>query len=117
MIHGNVRVPVPVNEPVRSYAPGSPERAEVKAALKKLTSEKLDIPVVIGGKEIRTGKTVQAFSPHDHDHVTADVHQATPAHVEAAIAVAMNAKKEWGNTPFPERAAIFLRAAELLATK
>jgi 1-pyrroline-5-carboxylate dehydrogenase len=117
MIHGNVRVPAPVNEPVRSYAPGSPERAEVKDALKKLTAERLDIPLVIGGKEIRTGKTLQAFAPHRHQHVTADVHQASPAHVEQAIAAAMAAKKEWSNTPFHERAAIFLRAAELLATK
>ncbi|MBS1150242.1 MAG: pruA [Myxococcaceae bacterium] len=117
MIHGNVRVPTPVNEPVRSYAPGSPERAEVKAALQKQTAEKLDIPIVIGGKEIRTGKLSQAFSPHRHQHVTADVHQASPAHVEQAIAAAMAAKPGWAATPFHERAAIFLRAAELLATK
>ena len=117
MIHGNVRVPQPINDPVRSYAPGSPERAEVKEALKRLTAEKLDIPVVIGGKEIRTGKIAQAFSPHRHQHVTADVHQASPAHVEQAIANAMATKKEWAATPFHERAAIFLRAAELLATK
>ena len=117
MIHGNVRVPQPVNEPVRSYSPGSPERVEVKEALKRLTGETLDIPVVIGGKEIRTGKTAQAFSPHRHQHVTADVHQASPAHVEQAIAAAMAAKPQWSNTAFHERAAIFLRAAELLAGK
>ncbi len=117
MNQGNVRVPQPVNEPVRAYAPGSPERAEVKEALKRQTADRLEIPVVIGGKELRTGKVTQAFSPHRHQHVTADVHQASPADVEQAIAAAMAAKRDWSNTPFADRAAIFLRAAELLATK
>lgn len=117
MIHGTVRVPTPVNEPVKSYAPGSPERAEIKDALKRASAEKLDIPVLIGGKEVRTGKVAQAFSPHLHQHVTADVHQASAPQIEQACAAAMAAKKDWAETPFHQRASIFLRAAELLATK
>ncbi len=117
MIHGNVRVPSPINEPIRTYAPGTAERVEVKDALKKLSADKLDIPIVIAGKEIRSGKLLQAFSPHRHQHVTADVHQAEPAHVQQAITAAMTARNEWGAMPFHQRAAIFLRAAELLATK
>ena len=117
MLHGTARVPTPINEPVRSYAPGSSERAEVKEALKQLTGDTLDIPVVIGGKEVRTGKLVPAHSPHRHEHVTAQVHQASASHVEQAIAAALAAKPAWSQTPFVERAAIFLRAAELLATK
>src|SRR5688572_14781427 len=70
------RVPEPVNDPNRSYAPGSPERAELKARLKTMAAERLDIPIVIGGKEIRTGRTAQAVMPHDHSHVLADYHLA-----------------------------------------
>ena len=117
MIHGTVRVPLPSNEPVKTYAPGAPERAELKEALQKATSERVDIPLVVGGKRVRTGKLGQMRSPHRHQTVLADVHQAGPAEVEAAIASAMEAKKAWSRTPFHERAAIFLRAAELLATK
>src|SRR5678815_224872 len=72
------RVPQPVNDPNRSYAPGSPERAELKARLKTMAAEKLDIPLVIGGREIRTGKTATSVMPHDHKHVLAEYHLAAP---------------------------------------
>jgi 1-pyrroline-5-carboxylate dehydrogenase len=110
------RVPQPVNDPNRSYAPGSPERADLKARLKTMAAEKLDIPLVIGGREIRTGRTAQAVMPHDHRHVLADYHLAGPEHVQQAIAAAAEARREWGAWPWEERAAVLLRAAELLAT-
>src|SRR5215210_7769938 len=115
-VAGVRRVPQPVNEPNRSYAPGSPERTDLKARLETMAAEKLDIPLVIGGREIRTGRTAQAVMPHDHKHVLADYHLAGPEHVEQAIAAAADARREWGSWPWEERAAVLLRAAELLAT-
>ncbi len=100
------RVPQPVNDPNRSYAPGSPERAELKARLKAMASEKLDIPLVIGGKEVRTGRTAQSVMPHDHKHVLADYHLAGPEHVQQAIAAAAEARREWGSWPWEDRAAV-----------
>ena len=114
--NGNRRVPPPVNEPVRSYAPGSPERAELKARLKAMAGERVDIPLVIGGKEVRTGRTGQTVMPHDHDHVLADWHKAAPEHVEQAIAAAAEARRDWASWNWEDRAAIFLKAAELLTT-
>src|SRR6185503_9659811 len=110
------RVPVPVNEPVKSYAPGSPERTELKARIQAMEKERVDIPIVIGGREVRTGKTAQAVMPHDHKHVLADWHRASPAHVTQAIEAARAARAEWANWAWEDRAAIFLKAAELLAT-
>ncbi len=110
------RVPQPVNDPNRSYAPGSPERAELKARLKTMAAEKLDIPLVIGGKEVRTGRTAQTVMPHDHKHVLADYHLAGPEHVQQAIAASAAARREWGGWPWEDRAAVMLHAAELLAT-
>jgi len=114
--NGNRRVPTPVNEPVRSYAPGSPERAELKARLDLMAGERIDIPLVIGGREVRTGRTAQAVMPHDHKHVLADWHKASTEHVEQAIAAAGEAHRDWSTWSWEDRAAIFLKAAELLTT-
>ena len=114
--NGIRRVPPPVNEPVRSYAPGSPERASLKARLASMATERIEIPIIIGGQEYRSGETAQAVMPHAHGHVLADWHKATPKHVEMAIATATRAQREWANWPWEDRAAVFLRAAELLAT-
>ena len=114
--NGVRQLPPPVNEPIRSYAPGTPERAALKARLKAMEGERPDIPVVIGGKEIRTGETVQAVSPHKHRHVTATYHKATADDVRAAIASGKDAWKEWSEWTWEERAAVFLKAADLLAT-
>jgi 1-pyrroline-5-carboxylate dehydrogenase len=113
---GNRRVPKPVNEPVRTYAPGSPERAELKARLSQMASERVEIPIIIGGKEIRTGDLGRSVMPHAHQHVLAEYHKATPKHAEMAIAAAREAWREWSNWPWEDRAAVLLKAAELLAT-
>jgi 1-pyrroline-5-carboxylate dehydrogenase len=113
--HGIFRPPAPANEPVLDYAPGSPERAELQARLSEMEAERLDVPCVIGGEEIRTGDLAPAVMPHRHEHVLADVHQAGAAEVERAIASAAAAWHDWSRTPWEERAAVLLRAAELLA--
>ena len=110
------RVPRPVNEPVRSYAPGSPEKAELKARLTAMAGERIEIPVVVGGKEIRTGDVAQATMPHDHQHVLADWHKAGSDQVRQAIDAAREAQREWANWSWEDRAAVFLKAAELLST-
>jgi 1-pyrroline-5-carboxylate dehydrogenase len=110
------RIPPPVNDPNRTYAPGSPEREALKARLKSMAGERIDIPLVIGGREIRTGKTAQAVMPHDHRHVLADYHLAGPEHIEQAIAASTAARREWAGWPWEERAGVLLKAAELLAT-
>jgi len=114
--NGVRRVPPPVNEPVRGYAPGSPERKELKARLAAMAAERLDIPLVIGGREVRTGQTAKAVMPHDHGHVLADWHKAGRKEVEQAVAAAAAARREWASWPWEDRVAVFLRAAELLAT-
>jgi 1-pyrroline-5-carboxylate dehydrogenase len=113
---GTRRVPPPVNEPVKSYAPGSPEKLALKARLASMAKERIDIPLVIDGEEIRTGDTSTSVMPHDHGHVLADWHRAEPAHVERAIAAAKRAGADWANWAPEDRAAVFLRAAELLTT-
>jgi 1-pyrroline-5-carboxylate dehydrogenase len=115
-VNGTRRVPPPVNEPVKSYAPGSPEKADLKRRLAAMSAECADIPVVVGGKEIRTGNTVDVRSPHDHQHVIAKFHKARPEDVSAAIAAAGEARKEWASWRWEDRAAVMLRAGELLAT-
>src|SRR5712691_1272365 len=92
------KLPTPVNEPVLSYAPGTPERSELKQALKDLAARPLEIPLVIGGRQVRTGETVDAVMPHCHRHVLARVHQAGPADVEAAIAAARDAWRDWSTS-------------------
>jgi 1-pyrroline-5-carboxylate dehydrogenase len=110
-------VPTPVNEPVKSYAPGSPERAELKARLKQMADERIEIPLIIGGEEVRTGELAQAVMPHDHKHVLADWHKARREDVLRAVEAARRAQVEWANWPWEDRAAVLLRAAELLATR
>src|SRR5213083_1006416 len=111
------KIPTPVNEPVFAYAPGSRERGELKQALKDLSGRQIEIPVVVGGKEIRTGKTVDAVMPHCHRHVLAKVHQAGPEEVAGAITAARDAWRDWSNWSLADRAAVFLKAADLLATR
>src|SRR5262245_56426764 len=100
------RVPAPINEPNRTYAPGTPERAELKARLASMASERIDIPIVIGGREIRTGRTQKTTMPHDHQHVLAEYHLATAEHVHQAIAAAADARREWASWPWEDRAAV-----------
>jgi 1-pyrroline-5-carboxylate dehydrogenase len=115
-IAGQPRVPAPVNDVNRGYLPGSPERVELKARLAKMAGERIDIPLVIGGKRVRTGRLQQTVMPHDHQHVLADWHAADASHVQQAIDAALEARREWASWPWPDRAAVFLRAAELLDT-
>lgn len=112
---GIARVPSPRNEPVLTYAPGSPERAELKAALAAMAGNAIEVPVIIGGREIRTGRTGKAIMPHDHRHVLGTWHQAGEAEVREAVATAVAARKEWAAWSWEDRAAVFLRAADLLA--
>ena len=113
---GTRRVPPATNEPVKSYAPGSPEKLALKARLASMAAERIDIPLIIGGREVRTGDTAESVMPHDHRHVLADWHRASPEHVHEAIAAAKRASTEWANWAWEDRAAVFLRAAELLTT-
>ncbi len=110
------KVPEPRNEPVLPYGPGAPEREALKAALKRMSGEQVEIPVIVGGREIRTGNTETSVMPHDHGHVLATWHKAGEAEVRQAIDAALAAQRDWARWPWEERAAVFLRAAELLAT-
>jgi 1-pyrroline-5-carboxylate dehydrogenase len=115
MPKGFYNVPVPVNEPVKSYAPGSPERKELQAMLKELRSQEVDVPMYINGKEIRTGNKGRLAPPHDHQHTLGYYHKGDKSHVGQAIDAAMMAKKKWAEMSWEHRASIFLKAAELLA--
>jgi 1-pyrroline-5-carboxylate dehydrogenase len=112
---GIFRPPPPRNEPVRDYAPGSPEREELSRRLDEMKAQRLDIPSFIGGEQVRTGNTFEAVMPHDKDHVLADVHKGGADEVERAVKAAGEAWVDWHRLPWEERAAVFLRAAELLA--
>jgi 1-pyrroline-5-carboxylate dehydrogenase len=112
----NSRIPAPINDQNKTYLPGSPERAELKATLARMSSERVDIPTVIGGCEIRTGRTSQVVMPHNHRHVLGEWHAADATHVQQAIDAAINASREWASWSLQDRAAVFLRAAELLTT-
>jgi 1-pyrroline-5-carboxylate dehydrogenase len=115
MAIGFYNVPKAVNEPVKSYTPNSTERAELLATYKKMNNEVVDIPFYIGGKEIRTGNTISIHPPHDHKHTVGNFHTAEKHHIEEAVGSVMEARKKWSITPWQDRAAIFLKAAELLA--
>src|SRR5437868_7937035 len=114
--NGNRRVPTPVNEIVKSYAPGSVERAALKERLRSMSAEQVDIPLVIGGKEVRTGELANTVMPHNHRHALAHWHRATEVNIDDAIRASQEAAKDWANWPWEDRAAVFLKAAELLAT-
>ncbi len=115
MSNAYFQVPQPVNEPILSYAPGTAERAELKAKLKELKSQTVEVPLIIGGKEIRTGKTAEMRIPHDHGHVLGIYHKAGKEEVDMAIKAALEARAAWAAMPWEQRAAVFLKAAELLA--
>lgn len=115
MATGFFNVPKAINEPVKSYAPGSAERKELQAMLKKLRSEERDIPMYIGGKEIRSNDKARLAPPHDHVHTLGHFHKSSKQHVTQAIEAALAAKEQWQNMIWEHRAAIFLKAAELIA--
>jgi len=115
MPNGIVPIPPPVNETIRSYAPGSPEKASLKARIRQMLGERIEMPLIIGGKEVRTGKTAEAVCPHDHRHVLGTYHLAGEAEVRMAIEAAAEAWRSWSETPWEHRAAVMLKAAELLA--
>ncbi|HVR81272.1 MAG TPA: L-glutamate gamma-semialdehyde dehydrogenase [Luteimonas sp.] len=108
------KVPVPINEPVKAYAPGSPERASLKATLAQMSAETIEMPLVIDGKDVRTSKLGQAVMPHRHAHVLGDFHQGGDAEVQMAIRAALRAQRDWANLPWEARASVFLKAADLL---
>lgn len=117
MNFGDFHYPLPANEPIYSYAPGSPERARLKEVLAELKSEVIDVPMYIGGKEVRTGKTVEMRPPHERAHLLGHFHAGDRTHVETAIEAALGAREAWSNLCWENRANIFLRAADLIATK
>lgn len=117
MNHGNFYYPIPANEPVLSYAPGSPEKIALKKALKELKSYQVDVPMFIGAEEVKTGKTIEIRPPHELKHLLGKFHVGDASHVKKAINAALKAKDKWANMSWENRANIFLKAADLLATK
>lgn len=115
MLKGFFHVPKAVNEPVKGYAPNSPEKAAVLAAYKTMWNSKIDVPLYIGSEEIRTGNTKTISAPHDHKHIVGTYHLAEKQHIEKAIGNALESRKAWANMAWEQRAAIFLKAAELIA--
>ncbi|WP_159015996.1 L-glutamate gamma-semialdehyde dehydrogenase [Cognatiluteimonas profundi] len=109
------KVPTPINEPVRNYAPGSAERASLKATLGELSATQTEMPLVIAGKEVRTGKLGRAVMPHRHAHVLGEFHQGGAGEVQSAIDAALRVQKDWAGLPWEARASVFLKAADLLA--
>jgi 1-pyrroline-5-carboxylate dehydrogenase len=115
MLKGFFNVPKAVNEPVKSYAPNSPEKAAVLAAYKQMWNSKIDVPLYIGSEEIRTENTRNITAPHDHKHIVGTYHIAEKIHIEEAIANALESREKWSKMAWEQRAAIFLKAAELIA--
>jgi len=112
---GFFNVPIAINEPVKSYAPGSSERDTVLKAYKKMYNSKVDVPMYINGKDVVTGNTKTMSPPHDHQHIVGTYHLAEKKHIEEAISIALEARKTWSVLPWEQRAGIFLKAAELIA--
>jgi 1-pyrroline-5-carboxylate dehydrogenase len=117
MQFGDFYFPSPVNEPVLNYAPGSPERKALKEALRSMKSQKMDVPMYIGSEEVRTGELSPMRPPHEHQYVLGQFHRGNQKHVQKAISSALKAKDKWANMSWENRANIFLKAADLLATK
>ncbi|MFZ0598255.1 MAG: L-glutamate gamma-semialdehyde dehydrogenase [Flavobacterium sp.] len=115
MLKGFFHVPKAVNEPVKGYAPNSPEKAAVQAAYATMWNSQIDVPLYIGSEEIKTGNTRTISAPHDHKHIVGTYHLAEKQHIEKAIANALESRKAWANMAWEQRAAIFLKAAELIA--
>ncbi len=115
MAKGGFNIPYPTNELVKSYAPGSKEREGIKAKLKELKSAQMDVPMFIGGEEVRTGKLIPINPPHDHAHLLGNYHEGDESHVKQALVAAQNAKADWAALEWHERAGIFLKAADLIA--
>lgn len=115
MSFGHFNVPIPVNEPVKEYRPGSPEREALKKALTEFRSQETDIPMYIGGEEVRTDRTLRVAPPHDHQHTLGYFHEGDATHVEMAIQAALKAKSAWASLTWEHRASIFLKAADLIA--
>ncbi|MBP1225883.1 L-glutamate gamma-semialdehyde dehydrogenase [Flavobacterium sp. 1355] len=115
MLKGFFHVPKAVNEPVKGYAPNSPEKAAVQAAYTTMWNSQIDVPLYIGSEEIKTGNTRTISAPHDHKHIVGTYHLAEKQHIEKAIANALESRKAWANMAWEQRAAIFLKAAELIA--
>jgi 1-pyrroline-5-carboxylate dehydrogenase len=116
-MYGTFSYPLPANEPVLNYAPGSIEKLNLKKALKELKSERVDVPMYIGGKEVRTGKLSDIRPPHEHGHLLGQFHMGEEKHVKLAVDAALEARTSWSAMPWEQRAHIFLKAADLLATK
>lgn len=116
-MNGIIKVPIPKNEPVKSFVSGSTEKASLKNQLRKMLAEEIEIPVIIGGQEIRTGQLADCRCPHDHNHLLGRYHKAGPDEIARAVAASKDAWKDWSEMDWVSRSAIFLRAAELLATK
>lgn len=117
MLKGFFNVPAPINEPVYSYAPGTSERALLKTAIAEARAQEIDVPMYIGAAEVRTDKKVKLIAPHDHQHILGYYSQGNKQHVTDAIDAALAAKEDWANLAWEQRAAIFLKAAELISTK
>ncbi len=117
MYLGDFSYPIPTNEHVLSYAPGNPERQALKQALFSHKAFEIEAPMYIGGKEVRSGKLSELHPPHEHTHVLGHFHAGDSSHVSGAIEAALKARKDWEETPWDQRAAIFLKAADLIATK
>jgi 1-pyrroline-5-carboxylate dehydrogenase len=115
MSNAYFKVPIPVNEPIKSYKPGSPEREELVKKIAELKSKQIEIPLIIGGEEIRTGNTEEIRIPHNHSHILGVYHKASKKEVEMAIEAALEARKEWSEMPWEHRVAVFLKMADLLA--
>ncbi|MHC4462457.1 MAG: L-glutamate gamma-semialdehyde dehydrogenase [Planctomycetota bacterium] len=117
MFNGIFHIPEPANEPGLQYAPGNPERAELAAKLKEMLGEQAEVPMIIGGEEVRNGKLADIRCPHDHKHLLGRYHQADAELVTRAVDAAEKAKRQWGEMPWESRGVVLLKAAELLAGK